>query len=289
MYCDVGGISVYYEVVGNGKPVIMIHGYGLDHHVMRGCMEPVFRHRHGYKRIYFDLPGHGRTSSSDQLQNSDQMLELVTGFIRKTAGEGEFPVAGESYGGYLARGLIYQMPERIDGALLICPVIVPEREKRTLPPRTALAEDRSLLGSLSHLERESFEAASTMLDRHTWKRFRKEMMPGAIREDRAFTERFQESGYPFSFDVDGIPPFEKPLLLFAGRQDTEVGYEDHLKIIRNFTRGTFAILDRAGHSLPIEQSKVFDSLVNEWLDRIEEGAPRQDAERSSKTAGQNKN
>jgi pimeloyl-ACP methyl ester carboxylesterase len=115
---------------------------------MRGCMEPVFRHRHGYKRIYFDLPGHGRTQASDSLENSDQMLELVIDFIRETVGGGEFLVAGESYGGYLARGLILYMPERIDarsdmsrdraGAL-----------RRELPPQTAMVKTRSCWQPLS--------------------------------------------------------------------------------------------------------------------------------------------
>jgi pimeloyl-ACP methyl ester carboxylesterase len=270
MYCDVGGIRFYYEVVGSGKPVIMLHGYSLDHHVMRGCMEPVFRHRHGYKRIYFDLPGHGRTHASDRLENSDQMLELVSDFIRKTAGDGEFLVAGESYGGYLARGLIYHMPGRVDGALLICPVIVPEHSKRELPPQTAMVKDEELIASLKPIERENFELMATVQDRKTWKRFDREMMTGKWRENPVFGERFQKHGYPFSFDVDRMPPFSRPFLLFAGRQDAPVGCLDHLNIVRNFPRGTFAILDRAGHSLPIEQEKVFNSLVGEWLDRVEE-------------------
>jgi hypothetical protein len=43
-----------------------------------------------------------------------------------------------------------------------------------------------------------------------------------------------------------------------------------LKIVDNYSRGTFAVLDRAGHGLEVEQEKVFNCLVNEWLDRVEE-------------------
>jgi hypothetical protein len=35
---------------------------------------------------------------------------------------------------------------------------------------------------------------------------------------------------------------------------------------------TFAVLDKAGHDLQIEQEKLFNALVNEWLDRVEESA-----------------
>ncbi len=43
-----------------------------------------------------------------------------------------------------------------------------------------------------------------------------------------------------------------------------------LKVVRNYPRGTFAVLDRAGHGLEVEQEKVFNCLVDEWLDRVEE-------------------
>ena len=40
--------------------------------------------------------------------------------------------------------------------------------------------------------------------------------------------------------------------------------------MENYSYGTFAILDRAGHGLEVEQEAVFNCMVNEWLDRVEE-------------------
>jgi pimeloyl-ACP methyl ester carboxylesterase len=37
-----------------------------------------------------------------------------------------------------------------------------------------------------------------------------------------------------------------------------------------YPRGSYVVLDRAGHNLQIEQPIVFNALVNEWLDRVEE-------------------
>jgi pimeloyl-ACP methyl ester carboxylesterase len=90
-------------------------------------------------------------------------------------------------------------------------------------------------------------------------------------KDRAFLAQFQKHGYSFSFDVDQLEhPFDRPALIFSGRQDTSVGYMDSLKLVENFSRGTFAILDRAGHGLEVEQETVFNCLVNELLNRVEE-------------------
>lgn len=54
------------------------------------------------------------------------------------------------------------------------------------------------------------------------------------------------------------------------KQDSSVGYKDAINIMDCYPRGSFAILDIAGHNLQIEQPQLFSSLVNEWLDRTEE-------------------
>ncbi len=59
MKCELENISVYYEVYGEGKPILMLHGWPLDHRYLVSDMEPLFTHRDGRKRIYLDLPGMG--------------------------------------------------------------------------------------------------------------------------------------------------------------------------------------------------------------------------------------
>jgi pimeloyl-ACP methyl ester carboxylesterase len=271
MFCEVDGLEIYYETYGEGIPVLLIHGFGIDHHVMTGCMEPVFRGRPGYKRIYFDLPGMGQTKTMDAIKSSDQMLDAVVRFAEKIVPAGRFLVAGESYGGYLARGLVCRLPDRMDGLLLICPVIGADRRNRTLPPRAVFSRDETVLAGIEPGTREFFERMLVLQDKRRWERFQEDIVPGMKAEDRAFTKRLMETGYAFSFDVDRLErPFEKPSLLLAGRQDATVGWKDLLKIVDNYPRGTFAVLDRAGHGLEVEQETVFNCLVNEWLDRVEE-------------------
>ncbi len=80
-----------------------------------------------------------------------------------------------------------------------------------------------------------------------------------------------EKGYAFSFDVDKlIKRFDKPTLFLLGRQDTSVGYRDAWNIFEQYSRATFAILDEAGHILEIEKETLFNCLVNDWLDRIQQ-------------------
>jgi pimeloyl-ACP methyl ester carboxylesterase len=59
-------------------------------------------------------------------------------------------------------------------------------------------------------------------------------------------------------------------VVIAGRQDHVTGYRDAWRILENYPRGTFTVLDRAGHNVHIEQNQLFQALVGEWLDRVRE-------------------
>jgi len=65
MECKIKNISINYEIIGEGKPIIMLHGYYVDHRLMTGCMEPVLSSKEGFKRIYIDLPGMGKSGSAE--------------------------------------------------------------------------------------------------------------------------------------------------------------------------------------------------------------------------------
>lgn len=272
MICALDDLLVYYETYGEGLPVLMIHGYGIDHHVMTGCMEPIFMRRPGWKRVYVDLPGMGRTSAPAWLHNADQMLDVVIEFSEQVIPDEKFLVVGESYGGYLARGLVHHVPERLKGMLLICPVIAADRKGRSLPTRHVFVKDAELLAHIKPgAQKRLFERTIVVQDKRRWDRFQQDIVPGMRAKDEAFVERFREEGYGFSFDVDRLEhPFDQPSLVLSGRQDTSVGYLDTLRIVNNYPRGTFAVLDRAGHGLEVEQETLFNCTVNEWLDRVEE-------------------
>lgn len=270
MECQLKDIRVHYKIYGEGHPLISLHGFSPDHRLMTGCMEPIFEHRSGWQRIYPDLPGMGKTPGKEWITNSDQMLDVVLDFIDQVIPGQRFVLAGESYGGYLARGVIYRKPELVNGLLLICPMIIPDHAKRSLPPHVALVEDVELLSSLEPSEREEFESFAVVQSQRIWERTRDEVIAGVSIADEDFLTKLQTEGYPLSFDVDAAPPFEKPTLILVGRQDGMVGYRDAWGIFENYPRGTFAVLDRAGHNLQIEQETLFNALINEWLDRVEE-------------------
>ena len=271
MNCALENIDVNYEVYGEGRPIVLLHGYWADHRVIKSPLEPLFAQRAGWQRYYPDLPGMGHTPSKPWIKNSDHMLDVVSEFISKVIPETKFVIGGYSYGGYLARGVISRFPDLVEGLLQICPVVIGTIQKRTRPQKNILIQDSELLAALSPTEVEVFEGWVAVQSREIYERVREEVDPGSRLADEPFLTQLQQNDYSFSFDVDEvIGEFRKPALFLAGRQDWVVGYRDSWDIHQRFPRATYAVLDRAGHALPFVQEGLFNQLVLEWLDRVEE-------------------
>ncbi len=270
MEYTVRDIPIYYEIHGSGRPIVMLHGWSPDHRLMKGCMEPIFQSTETpWQRIYFDLPGMGKTPGKPWITGSDQMLEVVLKFIDGVIPNQHFIVAGESYGGYLARGVIKERTALVDGLLLICPVASQETLKDHLPALRVLEKDEAFLETLSAEERQYFEGINVVQNQRVWERFSTEILPGLKIADYAFLEHSLGQHVPYAVAVDQVEkPYQQPTLLVMGRQDSVVGYRDQWQILENYPRASFVILDKAGHNLQIEQDLLFNALVKEWLERI---------------------
>jgi pimeloyl-ACP methyl ester carboxylesterase len=272
MACRIRDVDVACVVVGEGMPVVTVHGMGVDHRVMSGCLEPVFEARNElWKRIYFDLPGMGRTQGAEWITCSDDMVDLILDLIDQLIPGERFLIAGESYGGYLVQAIVHRRPEDADGLLLICPLVEPDDAKRDLPAEGALHSGEALLDALEEEELEMLDLFVTDQTERNWIRFRDEILAGFEASDQAFTSRIRTdpAAYALSDDLKQLAqPFDKPSLIVTGRQDCLVGYHDTLAILDRYPRSTFVVLDKAGHALQIEQDGLFAALANEWLDRV---------------------
>ncbi|MCA9964948.1 MAG: alpha/beta hydrolase, partial [Anaerolineales bacterium] len=70
-------LSMHYKVIGEGMPVLMLHGRPTDHAASMGAFEPVFRERTGWQRIYVDLPGMGLTTGGSWINGNDDVVDVL--------------------------------------------------------------------------------------------------------------------------------------------------------------------------------------------------------------------
>lgn len=251
-----------YEIIGDGAPILFLHGWGMDKRIMTGCFEPIFDNLNNFRRIYIDLPGMGMSTAGD-VTCSDDILEILYSFAEEIVGE-KFIIAGESYGGYLARGFVKQYLEMVNGIILLCPLVYPGTRQGRVEPLTVIKRDDDFLSTLTKEQYDSFTYMNVVLTKFVYERYSKNIMPAIEIQDRHFLDEVLDGSY--SFDVDEIEqPFELPCLIVVGKQDTEVGYKDQFNLIKNFPNATYCAINGAGHNLQIEQPELFESIVKQWL------------------------
>jgi len=271
MECYIDGAPLFYKEYGEGIPILCLHGFTVDHRIMAGCLEPIFNTLKGYRRIYPDLPGMGKSLAPESLKNADDMLEVVKKFINSVIGDEKFLLVGESYGGYLSIGLALYLEQQIEGMFFLCPCIIADRKERELPRKKVFDYDSDFHElNKNNKNYKDFEETAVIASEETFERYTSEVLPGLQVADTLFTGKYQKEGYSFSFaDKISNIVFHKPACFILGRQDDSVGYMDALKLIHNFSRATFIAADNAGHNLQIERSDLFTASFTDWLDRVQ--------------------
>lgn len=269
--------------IGEGVPVLFIHGWEMEGRVEELDFEPIFNKTHGFRRIYVDLPGMGKTPANN-VKNQDDIYHRLVQFIDSRLGSSKFLLAGSSCGGHLARAVAQKYIDQVVGLLLRVPLIEPKDSMRDVDAFKPLvsneqlmsslsAEDKTLLGNVI-IQTPSYVKTLTA-------RFKEVFLPATKASDtkvlesiRADPERYQLS---FASDIDKAK-FFAPTLVVCGRQDESVGYRDSLRLLELYPRSTYVVLDRATHDLPVEQEQdsIFEALVRDWLMRVNEWRGRTD-------------
>jgi len=256
---------VFAYETGSGTPLVLLHGFGLDHRSLLP-LEQTFERSGRWRRIYLDLPGATQTPTA--ASSTQEVADAVLAEVVARIGDEPFAVLGNSFGGMIARYVAHELRPQVLGLATIAGVFVAPHSERDLPPRTVLSRDpeiEALLGGTLDLYREDAVVESAD-DARAFLNF---LLPGLEGADQRALDRIAEK-YALDYEPeDEHPePFAQPSLHITGRQDSVVGYTDALNRIDHYPRATFATLDAAGHNLLFEQAGLCSALVTDWLSRI---------------------
>ncbi len=112
-YMTLPDAQLYYEVRGQGEPLIFVHGHSLDSRMWR---EQVALFDDDYRVITYDARGYGRSSKQDEQQlftHADDLVRLMDGLGIERA-----HLVGLSMGGFIVGDLLAMYPERLLSATL---------------------------------------------------------------------------------------------------------------------------------------------------------------------------
>lgn len=115
-YVPVNGIKVYYEVFGEGKPIVLLHGAFMTIEMNWGQLIPELSKTR--KVIAIELQGHGHTPFSDRKLDFATLASDVEGVMNYLKVDSA-DVAGYSMGGSVAYQLTIQSPKRVKKLVII--------------------------------------------------------------------------------------------------------------------------------------------------------------------------
>ncbi len=115
-YVPVNGIKVYYEVYGEGKPIVLLHGAFYTIEMNWGQLIPELSKTR--KVIAIELQGHGHTPYSERKLDFATLASDVEGVMNYLKIDSA-DVAGYSMGGSVAYQLTIQSPKRVRKLVII--------------------------------------------------------------------------------------------------------------------------------------------------------------------------
>jgi pimeloyl-ACP methyl ester carboxylesterase len=113
---DVGDIQLFYQVNGDGFPLLMIQGYMGGHNAWFFQTRAFKKH---YQVIVFDNRGIGKTQRSPAPYTVKTMADDAVGLLNHL-GIDKAHILGMSLGGIVAQEIAINYPEKVEKLVLVC-------------------------------------------------------------------------------------------------------------------------------------------------------------------------
>lgn len=261
----VGDIHMYYEIRGEGFPLVLIMGFMGN----ADCWDPVYfmpRLSEHFKVVTFDNRGAGRTDVSDREEYTIRMMADDTAGLMEALGIERAHVLGISMGGMIAQELAINHPRKVERLVLASTFC---GGPRAVPiPGEAAQMVTEIMGLLSQKGWDR-EVAFKLLPFIFTEEFMREN-PGLVEvaADLILTAPtppegiVRQVGAILSFDAcDRLPQIRAPTLILAGKKDRYIPPENAEIMAKRIPRSRLVYFERSAHELQEEIEKVTDTVL----------------------------
>ncbi len=277
-YKIVNGVSLYYETIGEGVPVVVVHGGpGLSHSYLLPQMGELAK---GYKLIFYDQRAMGKSSAdfdtSQMTMNS--FVDDLEG-IRKAFGLEKMNLMGHSWGGLVSMFYAIKYPSHLQSLILV----------NTTPASSVLRNLSFAVMSLKTTKEDSIaqlQIAETegfkKREPATMAKFFRLLFHGSFHNRQygdsltlifdssyaaksAMVQQLSRDSTLHSYDIHArLNTIQCPALIIGGSDDAVVPGTNEQ--IRDHIRGSqYILLTDCGHFPYIEAGDRFFPLVRDFL------------------------
>jgi len=251
--------KIFYRNIGNGDPVMFVHGFGEDGEVWNDQIEFL---KNKYHLIVPDLPGSGRSEMINDM-SMEGMAEVLHSIIHEENID-TCTVIGHSMGGYITLALVEKYWNHVNafGLFHSSAFADTEEKKQTRKKGIEFAKQHGAFEFLKTSTPNLFSPNS------------KSQIPNSIQEFISGLANFSTDALVAYYEAMMRRPdrtallkkTEKPVLFIAGEHDNAVPLSDVLKQCHLPEKSYIHILKKSGHMGMMEEPENANRILEEFLD-----------------------
>lgn len=262
MQVRLNGIDMFYSAGGAGRPIVLIHGYPLDHTIW----DPQIAHlSQDYFVLAPDLRGHGQSEATSGPYTMDLLAQDVNALIDHLQLE-HVVLGGLSMGGYVTFAFMKQFPDRVRGLILA------DTRAEADTPEARSRREQQAQSVLTNGTRE-------VLDQMTPKMLTEKTAqdkPKLVEKVRRMMESTNPTGIAGALlgmaqRPDSTPLLERitvPTLILVGSQDS-ITTVDHAKnMASRIPNSQLVIVHDAAHLTTLERPRQVNEAIGRFLRRV---------------------
>ena len=235
-YKNINGIKLYYEVYGNGEPIVLLHG-NSDSISRMSAQIKYFSN--DYQVFAVDSRGHGKSEFGNKQLTHRQMADDIAVLLEKE-GVQKSSIIGWSDGGIVGLHLAISYPEKVDKLIVFGANI-----------NGITGREHKWVHAIDRKQKEKIE--QKIAEKDTTKDWRKEKILFELM-----------TGQP-GIDESDLNKIKSPVLVMAGDRDF-ISDEHTLLIYRSIQKSHLAILPGETHFAPRTSSDLFNQMVERFLE-----------------------
>jgi len=255
-FAEVNGTRLYYEMVGKGPAVVLVHGGLVDSRMWDDQMNDFSKQ---YKVVRYDLRGFGKSIDATESFSHIEDLRALLEFLKIERAT----IVGLSLGGIIAADFALEYPERVDRLVLVGSGLRGDKQ----PP----AKDQiSAWEAATRGDVETFVKITMESDLYNGAR------PGTVAYTRLrqmLVENFKAIAtfrpgflkYPEPPTNERLASIKAPTLVVIGSRDAESLKNIALILATKIPHARKVILNGVSHHPPVEKPGQFNKAVLKFL------------------------
>ena len=264
----VNDIEMYYEVHGDGKPLVSIRGWGSSSQSWSKTYKDRLSQNH--KHIIFDNRGTGRTSKPDT-KYSIEMMADDTAALMNAINISKAHIVGFSMGGMIAQRFALKYPERTIGL-----VLASSQPNSTISKRSPkVAEIMEYMISKPEDMPEA-ELQKQMMSLYSTPEYIKEhgeaMLKAALSSNLiptpGYVRRRQLDAMLEFSSLDELYLIKSPTLVMHGVKDAWVSCENSKAIADKIPNSRLILFEKSGHAFIEQNIEMIDTILA-FLEEVE--------------------